>query len=376
MLGRFGVNNLIVREVAAGAARESWGLVHGLLRWTHRGVVIVSTGVALAAAALAWALGGYFTPLALTTFFVAVMQLPLISLATIRRSALRGLREVVLGQVPEQLIRPLLFIATVAAAYWLLDRELSPPLLMGMRVVIGVVVLAAATVILWRRLPPQVEQAAPVFEPRLWLASAVPFAIVNGMQTLNVQADVLILGALSSSEQVGIYVAAAKLAQVVVLVFTAVEFAISPYIAGLYASGETPRLQRIVTRTTRVVFGVSLPVALVFVFFGSPLLSIFGEEFRQGSSALTILAVGRLLALGFGPVGAIAIMTGQERPVAWIVGSAAALNIVLNLVLVPYWASAGAAAATAITVLTWNASLFVLVKRRTGIVSFVLGQRR
>ena len=55
---------------------------------------------------------------------------------------------------------------------------------------------------------------------------------------------------------------------------------------------------------------------------------------------------------------------------------AAVLNLVLNLLLIPAFGIVGAAVASAISLISWNLILAVLVYRRLGIHSTALGQIR
>ena len=64
--------------------------------------------------------------------------------------------------------------------------------------------------------------------------------------------------------------------------------------------------------------------------------------------------------------------TGHERDTALVVGFSAAVNISLNLLLIPRYGLNGAAAATALGTLVWNALLSYFVYRRLGFYS-VLG---
>ena len=66
-------------------------------------------------------------------------------------------------------------------------------------------------------------------------------------------------------------------------------------------------------------------------------------------------------------------MTGHERDTATGVGIAAAVNVTLNVLLIPLWGIEGAAIATAISLMTWNILLAVWVYRRLGIYTTAAG---
>jgi O-antigen/teichoic acid export membrane protein len=145
----------------------------------------------------------------------------------------------------------------------------------------------------------------------------------------------------------------------------------------MYAAGEMDKLQRMITKSARVILIGSLPIAIVLILFGHWfLLFFFGQDFILGEKALAILGGGQLLNAASGSVGLLLIMTGHERDAAMCVGVSALLNIMLNAVLIPRWGLEGAATATATTVIFSNSLLAILVYKRLGIHSTALGEIR
>ena len=67
-------------------------------------------------------------------------------------------------------------------------------------------------------------------------------------------------------------------------------------------------------------FITAVPVLAILLFGGGFLLSLFGEEFRAGHLALSILVVGQFVSVVSGPVGNLLQMTGNERVFLGIVG--------------------------------------------------------
>jgi O-antigen/teichoic acid export membrane protein len=86
---------------------------------------------------------------------------------------------------------------------------------------------------------------------------------------------------------------------------------------------------------------------------------------------MMIVIVGKLFSAGAGSVGYLANMTGNQDASARIFGWSAAINVSLNLVLIPQFGIEGAAVATASTTALWNVWLCWIVRRELGIVSHV-----
>jgi O-antigen/teichoic acid export membrane protein len=84
---------------------------------------------------------------------------------------------------------------------------------------------------------------------------------------------------------------------------------------------------------------------------------------------LAILAVGQLINAGFGSVGFLLNMTGHEGITARILWQTAIVNVVMNVFLIPSFGTAGAAIASAFSLILWNALLYRQVRRRLGLNS-------
>jgi O-antigen/teichoic acid export membrane protein len=346
----------------------------GLLRWANRTVLVVSLGLALLAAGVAGVLADGFDFQMLLTFWLALFILPLTALTGLRRAAMRGLHRVVTGQLPESIIRPLLYIALVGCAYLFLSEDLNASWAVGMNVVTASVAFLIGTQLLSKALPQAVKKASPVYQTRVWTGSVLPMVFISGMQIINSRADILILGAIKGSEVVGLYSVASRGAELVTFVLIAVNTALAPSIASLYATGDMKRLQRVVTKSARVVLFGSLPIAVGFVIFGRWFLLLFGSGFTPAYLTLVILSFSQLVNAAMGSVALLLIMTGYERDVALGMGMSAALNVILNAILIPHWGLEGAATATASSRIIWNLVLVVWVYKRLRIYSTALGE--
>ena len=96
--------------------------------------------------------------------------------------------------------------------------------------------------------------------------------------------------------------------------------------------------------------------------------SMIGPEFLAGSALLVVLALGQFVNVATGSVGYLLMMTGHEKLMRNSVAIAAALNLALNLTLVPVAGAMGAAIATAISLATLNLVATYYVWSHLGIV--------
>lgn len=368
---QFGLPTLLVRNIATYQVREQWGLMRGILLRANQAVLLLSLALVFVSGIAAWAFAGNFDTEQLTTFAWALVLLPLIALGNLRGAALRGLRRVIEGQLPEQLVRPGLFLVFVVAIPWLgVDERLTPSSAMALHAAAGFTAFAVGAWVLVRALPVQTKAVAAEYDTGTWMRSVLPLSFLAGMQTVNNQTDIVMLGIFASAADVGVYRVAVQGAHLVMFTLAAINMVLGPNVARLYTAGDHERLQRTVTWSARVILLTALPVAGAFILFGKPVLAmVFGEEYVRGHTALAILCLGQLINAGAGSVGLLLNMTGYERDTAVGVGIAAVCNVILNLALIPVFGMEGAAAATAISLAVWNVILVRRAFQRTGIVS-------
>lgn len=386
-----GLDILLVREVATYQTQSAWHLLHGLLGWADRMVLRVSLALAVTAAVIAagiaWAMtAGGDSPEMPIAFWVAMMLLPLLGLMRLRQAALRGLHHILAGHIPESLIQPVLFIAMIGGAALLFNEgfnetssevfsgKLTAPWAVGMNVAATGAAFLVGTELLRRKLPRVIKDASPSYQTGAWVRSALPLLFIAGMNVINAQADILMLGAMKGAEAAGVYTVAKRGADLIAFTLIAVDAALAPTAASLWATGELKLLQRVVTKSARLILLISLPVAIGFIIFGAWFLVPFGPEFTKGRAALAILSVGQLMNAGMGSVGLLLIMTGHERDVAVGFGISALSNVILNAAMIPAWGLEGAAAATASSIIIWNVLLALRVYQRLGIYSTAFGR--
>lgn len=372
--GALGLDKLLVREVAIYKTKSEWDLMKGLLRWANKAVLIVSSGLALLAAVIISIFVSHRDRLVLASLLIALISLPLVTLTRLRQAALKGLNRVTAGQVPEMLIQPTLFILFISTAYLLLGKGLSVPWVLGLNITAMGIAFTIGTLVLLKTLPTPMNITAPSYKKTEWMRSAFPLMLITGMQIINARTDIIMLGIMKGPKEAGIYSVANHGAELIIFILFAVNTALAPTVVNLYTSGETEKLQDVVTASTRIILLFSLPIALTLIVFGHWFLLLFGEAFTQGRMTLAILSAGQLVNASMGSVGLLLIMTGHERNAAIGVGISAALNIILNVLLIPKWSIEGAAIATASSMITWNILLAIWVYKKISIHSTVLGE--
>jgi O-antigen/teichoic acid export membrane protein len=426
---QLGLPQLVIRETARAQADAQWGRLRGLWRWSALVVWASSGAVALLGLAAIWTFQAHISRTILYTLIAGFALVPLIALGNLRGAALRGLRHVVAGLLPEQILRPGLLLLLLFAAVALLPSQPVTPLVAmalhalaaALAFAIGAALLAllrprplahrpqleyplvfialvlypiqpltpaelilhilafaaGATLIYILRQRPRTQPPQPEYAMRSWWVSIVPLALTAGVGVINAQADILVLGLFRPADDVGVYKVAVQAATLIPFGLQAVNLVIMPYIARLHAAGDHRRLQRLVTQSARAILALALPLVLAFVFFGDAILAFaFGPEYARGHNALILMSLGQLVNTGMGSVGVLLNMTGHERDTLRVVAIAAVANVALNFVLIPPFGLVGAATATACTFIMWNLLLRRAVWRRIHIETMAFAMRR
>ena len=127
------------------------------------------------------------------------------------------------------------------------------------------------------------------------------------------------------------------------------------------------RLQRGITKSTRIALALATPILLLLVLFGQWFLLLFGEGFASGYNALVILCIGQFVSVAVGPAGWILLMTGNEQKAVVALAVSTTLNITLNFMLIPRMGINGAAIATASSAFVMNLILVGFVWKSLGL---------
>jgi O-antigen/teichoic acid export membrane protein len=204
---QFGLPNLVVRKTVKAEVNEEWGLMRGLWSWANAIAFSTSLGLAIVKGVAIWLMIDQFSSDQQVTLFLGLLLVPLIALGNIRGAALRGLRKVVLGQLPEHILRPGLLILLIFAIVLILPPgEFLASHAMGLHAISAAIAFGLDAWILWRVRPePLNYQPKADFESWAWLAAIFPLPLVSSMQIVNKKTDILMLGFFTTADDVDVY---------------------------------------------------------------------------------------------------------------------------------------------------------------------------
>ncbi len=205
------------------------------------------------------------------------------------------------------------------------------------------------------RLGPSTIAEDPYLSFKGIVKRSAPMALSSTAFLLMQSFDVMMLAHFTDYESVAYYSIAIKLTMLINVVLASVNAVIGPEIAALFTSKHFDQLREKIRKSTQLIFFLTAPMILIFTLFAAFILSLFGEEYMVAKYILWVLLAGQIMNSLCGPVGTYLNMTGKEKAFQNILLTALVINIGLNLLLIPSMGMMGAAIATSISMIFWNA---------------------
>lgn len=167
--------------------------------------------------------------------------------------------------------------------------------------------------------------------------------------------DVVIVSAILSPREAGIYAVSTRLLQLGLFVASSVGQVAQPMFSSLLAEGHHQRTGTVYQTATGWLVAITWPQYIAAAIFAPLLLSIFGAEFTEGATVVAILAVSTMIGAAAGPVDMLLLMAGKSTWSLWNTSITLATNVILNLLLIPELGIEGAALSWAISRVVANA---------------------
>ena len=160
--------------------------------------------------------------------------------------------------------------------------------------------------------------------------------------------DIVMIRFMKGNAEVGYYTAAIKVKTLLVSLITSLGTVLLPRLSYYIEKGEKEEFHRMVVKAFNFVMLVGLSVTMYFIFMArESILLLAGDQFAASILPMQILMPAVWL-IGLSNITGIQILTplGYESKVVYSIVYGAALDFVLNLVLIGKYGAAGAAFAT------------------------------
>lgn len=202
-------------------------------------------------------------------------------------------------------------------------------------------------------------------------------SLVIGLVYLGLgQVDRLMLGFLDTLEGVGLYSVPSRYARLLLVALYIFPPLVGPVFAR-HLQGDRQRALDVYRSSARLTAQIVAAVGLALVLAGPELLTVFaGPDYAAAADILYWLVAGVFLIASVGNNGLLLQMGGQEGLEMRLSLLALALNVVLNVLLIPGYGPLGAAVATTISYAATVTIKSVLCRRAFGVLPPVCTDRR
>ncbi|VTU38018.1 oligosaccharide flippase family protein [Variovorax sp. RA8] len=149
-------------------------------------------------------------------------------------------------------------------------------------------------------------------------------------------------------ESVAFYAAAVSLCAIPAVIHSVLGFTLFPVLSEHWQAGRLAEICKLMSLAVRVFLFLTVPMALLLAIAGPRLLSLFATvEYRAEAPVFALLAVS-VAAFGVYQILLYALLLeGRSKQVLGLAGLAVAVNLALNLALIPGLGLVGAATAAA-----------------------------
>ena len=288
--------------------------------------------------------------------------IPLFAMTDLQDGLGRAQGWMAIALVPPYILRPLVLLSMMALAH-----AAGFPMDAISATLSAIAACWAAsmvqTLMVQQRLDDEIPAGPRAYDFTFWIRSSLPLLAIYASELVLQNTDVLVLSAYLPPHVVGMYFAAAKTMALVMFVHYAVGSAVAKDFAALHARGDRAALVAYARDAVSWTFWPSLAATAALLVLGEPLLWLFSPAFTEAYPVMVVLAAGFLFRASVGPAEFVLNALGEQKACAAVAASAAALDIGLNLVLVPMFGMIGAAIATAVALAT-AATLYAIVARR------------
>jgi O-antigen/teichoic acid export membrane protein len=287
---------------------------------------------------------------AVTAIRILSFFLPIAAVSDVLVGGTRGFETVVpyvaVESFGKPLLRPILLLTALATGSAVVGTLTA----WAIPLPLGLLAAAIWVGVLLRRADEQNDARLSAATPYRQLAGefwrfCVPQGISTFLQTAVRSLDILLVGAMRTAAEAGVYAAVSRTVLYGLFAIDALRIAIAPQISALLAGDDRSRAESVYRVATWWLILVSWPIYLMLGVFAPVVMSAFGPGFSSGQHALLILSLAMLMGTGTGNVSTVLLMGGKSGSVLFNTAAALVVDVLLDLLLIPRHGIEGAAIA-------------------------------
>lgn len=353
-----GMGQLSIREVPRYLALGDFGALRGFVASWALGLV-VSALLATAVVALCQAEG----------WLEFSIPWPLVVLAAIAHAIVLGLsallssfQRILQSQFLESILRQMLFLGALLVCVFL-GVVLDTQNIFEITLLAVLPVILIMAYILRQSMRQAMAEQSPGYDftTIAWLAASAPLLLTTLTTQMQTSLDTLVLGAMVDDKSLGLFRAASRGTDLVLIANGLAVQVLGPMLARALARDDRIEAQSLISQSAVMSAGLGLGICAVLAIFPRFYLGLFGAEFREAAPVLWVLVATQAVSVLCGPAALILVMLRREKLVLFTTLAMLALNFGLKLLFIPIWGMIGAAYATLIAVIVLRLMLMVSV---------------
>lgn len=368
-LSCFGFHTSVIRFIPEYREKGMLAELRGVLLASRLFTLVASSIIAGIGAGGVWLFSGMIESYYVVPFFLGMFCLPMIALSDVLQGLARANSWAFAALVPTYITRPVLVLVFMAAAIWLGYAPTAENAVIA-SILASYITTVSQLVRVTARADKRIPAGPRTIKLGYWLKISLPIFLVESFFFLLTNADVLMVGFYMDPDKVAVYFATVKTLALVHFVYFAVKAGVAQRYAQ-FSHGDTARLAGFARETVSWTFWPSLLMGLLVLLLGKPLLMLFGPEFDAGYPLLFLLVAAVVARSAVGPCESLLTMSGNQNICAVVYAATLALNIGLNVVLIPTLGLWGAAISTSAAMIFEASALSFTVWCRLGIVMLI-----
>ncbi|MBU6500583.1 MAG: flippase [Patescibacteria group bacterium] len=187
------------------------------------------------------------------------------------------------------------------------------------------------------------------------LAIGWPMALSGVLGSLMISTDILIIGWLRSTQDVGLYSAAQRIVQLLYLIPATLAWSLLPIFSRLAASNDKRRKRDVLERALGIMYLVAIPTALGGILLGTKIIGfVFGSPYLGGTFSFQMLMATILIDFPITIITLFIFANNRQKNITIYAAIGGACNVIFDLILIPRFGINGSAVATFLAQLISN----------------------
>lgn len=240
--------------------------------------------------------------------------------------------------------------------------------IMGITVFINVFINMMTSLNLLKRFKVDKKIKMQSIDLKVHIYSILVFFLSDVAAKVYTAMDQTMLGILDSKESVGYYSMSIRLVKVLLSFVTSLAVVMIPRISNSIKNNRIKDAKKYIGISTNLVYLIAIPAIFGILAIGEEVVTVYlGTEFLKSIAIFKIVSLN-LIIIGLSNVFGMQVMIpyGKEKKFTIILSSAAVLNFIINLVLIPKLSYFGATYATLLAELLVTVWMYFEVRKLVG----------